>query len=106
MIVTYLCNSQLSEVPWKFFRVFPWIPWPCLFVLIKLETAPVTDSKHAKRLQGYYYCTPLPVLADSLPGLDFRISRLQGANIINFILSGGELLAAFYSAQRRLLQQR
>ena len=128
------------------------------------------DTRHSNWLRGYYFCTPLFVLADSLLGLDFRVSGLhapgyrlayygfcmlcalllwyrprlsplvgmgessinlailmasvmlpilrpnldgsgayiglQGANIINFILTGGVLLAAFYSAQRRLLQQR
>jgi len=119
-------------------------------------------------LQVYYYCTPLFLLADSLLGLDFRVSGLhapgyrlayygfcmlcamllwyrprlsalvgmgessvnlailmvgvmlpimrpdldgngaypvlQGMNLLNFILTGGVLLAAFYAAQRRLLQ--
>jgi len=130
----------------------------------------VTDSQHSGWLQGYYYCTPLFVLADYLLGLDFRVSGLhapayrlgyygfcvlcalllwsrprlsplvgmgessvnlailmvsvmlpvlrpdpegsgpyiglQGANIINFILTGGVLLATFYSAQHRLRLQR
>lgn len=121
-------------------------------------------------LQGYYFCTPLFMLADGLLGLDFRVSGLhapgyryayygfcmlcalllrfrprlsplvgmgesginlailmisimlpilrpdldangaviglQGANIINFILTGCVLLAAFYSAQNRLSLQR
>ena len=124
---------------------------------------------HSNWLRGYYFSTPLFVLADSLLGLDFRISGLhvpgqrlayygfcmlcalllwfrprlsplvgmgessvnlailmvsvmlpilrpeldgngdyaglQGMNIINFILTGGVLLAAFYTAQRRLLQR-
>ena len=130
----------------------------------------MTDSRHPDWLRGYYFSTPLFVLADSLLGLDFRISGLhatgyrlayyglcmlcalllwyrprlsplvgmgessvnlailmvsimlpilrpeidldglspglQGMHIINFILTGGVLLAAFYSAQHRLLQQR
>jgi hypothetical protein len=128
----------------------------------------VTDSRHSNWLRGYYYSTPLFMLADSLLGLAFRISGLhapgyrfayygfcmlcalllwyrprlsplvgmgessvnlailmvsvmlpimrpdldgngahpglQGMNILNFILTGGVLLAAFYTAQRRLLQ--
>ena len=128
----------------------------------------MTDSKHSNWLRGYYFSTPLFMLADSLLGLDFRISGLpvpgyrvvyygfcmlcalllwyrprlaplvgmgessvnltilmvsvmlpilqpdldgngayqglQGMNILNFILTGGILLAAFYTAQRRLLQ--
>jgi hypothetical protein len=47
----------------------------------------------------------LPILRPDLDGSGAYIG-LQGANIINFILTGGVLLAAFYSAQRRLLQQR
>ena len=130
----------------------------------------MTDTRHSNWLRSYYLSTPLFVLADSLLGLDFRVSGLhapgyrhgyygfcmlcalllwyrprlsplvgmgessvnlailmlsvmlpilrpdlegsgtyiglQGGNIINFILTGGVLLAAFYSAQRRLLQQR
>ncbi|HYQ72437.1 MAG TPA: hypothetical protein VET88_10995, partial [Gammaproteobacteria bacterium] len=118
----------------------------------------------------YYFSTPLFVLADSLLGLDFRISglqnpvyrfvyygvcllfalllwyrpryspligmgessvnltilmvgvllpvmrpeldgdstgmSLQGMQLLNFILTGGVLLAAFYSAQHRLQRQR
>ena len=128
----------------------------------------MTGSKHNNWLQGYYYSTPLFILADSLLGLDFRISGLhvpgyrfayygfcmlcalllwyrprlsplvgmgessvnltilmvsvmlpimrpnldgngaypglQGMNLLNFLLTGGVLLAAFYTAQRRLLQ--
>ncbi len=130
----------------------------------------MTDRQHSNWLRGYYFCTPLFVLADSLLGLDFRVSGLhapgyrlayygfcmlcalllwyrprlsplvgmgessvnlailmasvmlpilrpdldgsgaytglQGASIINFVLTGGVLLAAFYSAQHRLLLQR
>lgn len=130
----------------------------------------MTDRQNNNWLRGYYFSTPLFVLADSLLGLDFRVSGLhapgyrlayygfcmlcalllwyrprlsalvgmgessvnlailmasvmlpvlrpepdgigayiglQGANIINFVLTGSVLLAAFYSAQRRLLQQR
>ena len=128
----------------------------------------MTDRRLNNWLQVYYYCTPLFLLADSLLGLDFRVSGLhapgyrlayygfcmlcalllwyrprlsalvsmgessvnlailmvgvmlpvmrpeldgngaypvlQGMNILNFILTGGVLLAAFYTAQRRLLQ--
>jgi hypothetical protein len=137
---------------------------------IRLEKALLMDRRHGNWLRDYYFSTPLFVLADSLPGLDFRVSGLhtpgyrlvyygfcllcalllwfrprlspllgmgersvnpailmasvmlpilrpgldgsgayidlQGENIINFILTGGVLLAAFYSAQRRLLLQR
>ena len=130
----------------------------------------MTDTRNSNWLRGYYYSTPLFVLADSLLGLDLRISGLhapgqrfayygfcmlcalllwfrprlspligmgessvnltilmvsvmlpilrpeldaagdytglQGMNILNFVLTGGVLLAAFYSAQRKLLQQR
>jgi hypothetical protein len=130
----------------------------------------VTNIQNNNWLRGYYFSTPLFVLADSLLGLDIRVSGLhapgyrlayygfcmlcalliwyrprlsplvgmgessinlailmasvmlpillpdldgsdayaglQGANIINFILTGGILLATFYSAQRKLLQQR
>jgi hypothetical protein len=168
-MVTYLCGSQLSAVPCKFFRVFRGFR-DHDFYPHQLETAAVTDSEQRNWLRVYYFSTPLFVLADSLLGLDFRISGLhtpgyrlayygfcmlcalvlwyrprlsplvgmgessfnlailmvsvmlpilradldgpgayiglQGANIINFILTGGVLLAAFYSAQRRLLQQR
>ena len=47
----------------------------------------------------------LPVLR---PGLDGSgaYPGLKGMQIINFILTSGVLLAAFYSAQQRLLQQR
>ena len=128
----------------------------------------MTDKQHGNWLQGYYFSTPLFVLADSLLGLDFRVSGLQnpawrfayygvcmlfalllwyrprfspligmgessvnltilmvsvmlpvmrpeldgdgiglqGMQLLNFILTGGVLLAAFYSAQHRLLLQR
>jgi len=130
----------------------------------------VTNGQQSNWLRGYYFSTPLFVLADSLLGLDFRISGLhapgyrlayygccilcalllwyrprlsplvgmgessvnlailmvsvmlpilrpdvnaaglpaglQGMQIINFILTGGVLLAAFYAAQHRLLQPR
>ena len=128
----------------------------------------VTDNRHSKWLRGYYFSTPLFLLADGLLGLDFRISGLhvpgyrfayygfcmlcalllwyrprlsplvgmgessinltilmvsvmlpilrpdlagsgtypglQGMHLVNFILTGGILLTAFYTAQRRLLQ--
>jgi hypothetical protein len=46
----------------------------------------------------------LPIL---LPDLDRpgAYIGLQGTNIINFILTGSVLLAAFYSSQRRLQQR-
>jgi hypothetical protein len=130
----------------------------------------MTETPHSNWLRSYYFSTPLFVLADSLLGLDFRVSGLhapgqrfayygfcmlcalllwfrprlsplvgmgessvnltilmvsvmlpilrpeldaagaytglQGMNILNFSLTGGVLLAAFYSAQRKLLLQR
>ena len=130
----------------------------------------MTDTRHSNWLRSYYLSTPLFVLADSLLGLDFRISGLhvpgqrfayygfcmlcalllwfrprlsplvgmgessvnltilmvsvmlpilrpeldaagdyaglQGMNILNFILTGGVLLTAFYLARHRLLLQR
>jgi hypothetical protein len=129
----------------------------------------VTDRQHSIWLRGYYFSTPVFLLADGLLGLDFRVSGLQtpgyrfayygfcmfcalllwyrprlsplvgiaessvnlailmvsvmlpillpdldrpgayiglqGTNIINFILTGSVLLAAFYSSQRRLQQR-
>jgi hypothetical protein len=46
----------------------------------------------------------LPILRPDLDGSGAYTGR-QGANIINFILTGGVLLAAFYSARHRLLQR-
>ena len=134
------------------------------------EPARVTGKYCSIGLRGYYFGTPLFLLADTLLGLNLRISGLQtpayrfayygfcmlcalllwyrprlsplvgigesslnlailmlgvmlpilrpeldgsgaviglqGANIINFILSGGVLLTIFYSSQHRLLQSR
>jgi len=47
----------------------------------------------------------LPILRPNPEGYGAYIGR-QGADIINFMLAGRVLLAAFYSAQRRRLLQR
>jgi hypothetical protein len=45
----------------------------------------------------------LPILRPDLAGSG-TYPGLQGMHLVNFILTGGILLAAFYTAQRRLLQ--